>query len=46
MKEGTRHLLEKAERAIQAADVLLTTLGAEFAAGRASSLGAATDSGE
>jgi len=35
MKEGTRHLLEKAERAIQAADVLLTTVGAEFAAGRA-----------
>ena len=35
MKEGTRHLLEKAERAIQAADVLLTTIGAEFAAGRA-----------
>jgi uncharacterized protein (UPF0332 family) len=35
MKEGTRHLLEKAERAIQAADVLLITVGAEFAAGRA-----------
>lgn len=35
MKEGTRHLLEKAERAIQAADVLLTASGPEFAAGRA-----------
>jgi uncharacterized protein (UPF0332 family) len=35
MKAGTRHLLEKAERAIQAADVLLAETGAEFAAGRA-----------
>jgi uncharacterized protein (UPF0332 family) len=35
MKKGTRHLLEKAERAIQAAEALLTTVGAEFAAGRA-----------
>ncbi len=35
MKKGTRHLLEKAERAIQAAEILLTTVGAEFAAGRA-----------
>jgi uncharacterized protein (UPF0332 family) len=35
MKEGTRLLLEKAERAIQATDALLTTVGAEFAAGRA-----------
>ncbi len=35
MKEGTRHLLEKAERAIQAADVLLVASGPEFAAGRA-----------
>lgn len=35
MKEGTRQLLEKAERAIQAADVLLGGTGAEFAAGRA-----------
>jgi len=35
MKEGTRHLLEKAERAIQAAEVLLAGTGAEFAAGRA-----------
>lgn len=35
MKEGTRHLLEKAERAIQAADLLLAGTGAEFAAGRA-----------
>jgi len=35
MKEGTRQLLEKAERAIQAADVLLGAAGAEFAAGRA-----------
>ena len=34
MKEGTRQLLEKAERAIQEADVLLYALGAEFAAGR------------
>lgn len=34
MKVGTRQLLEKAERAIQAADVLLSALGAEFAAGR------------
>ena len=30
MKEGTRHLLEKAERAIQAAEVLLGDAGAEF----------------
>jgi hypothetical protein len=29
MKEGTRHLLEKAERAIQAADILLSAVGAE-----------------
>jgi uncharacterized protein (UPF0332 family) len=35
MKEGTRHLLEKAERAIQAADVLLAASSPEFAAGRA-----------
>ena len=35
MKEGTRHLLEKAERAIQAADVLLVASSPEFAAGRA-----------
>ena len=35
MKEGTRHLLEKADRAIQAADALLNTVGGEFAAGRA-----------
>lgn len=35
MKEGTRQLLEKAERAIQAADALLASTGAEFAAGRA-----------
>ena len=35
MKVGTRQLLEKAERAIQAAEVLLSALGAEFAAGRA-----------
>ena len=35
MKEGTRQLLEKAERAIQAAEVLLGAVGAEFAAGRA-----------
>jgi hypothetical protein len=32
MKVGSRQLLEKAERAIQAAEVLLSTLGAEFAA--------------
>jgi uncharacterized protein (UPF0332 family) len=35
MKEGTRQLLEKAERAIEAAGVLLAATGAEFAAGRA-----------
>lgn len=35
MKEGTHHLLGKAERAIQAAETLLSTVGAEFAAGRA-----------
>ena len=35
MKEGTCQLLEKAERAIQAADILLAGTGAEFAAGRA-----------
>ncbi len=35
MKEGTRNLLEKAERAIQAAKALLDSVGAEFAAGRA-----------
>jgi uncharacterized protein (UPF0332 family) len=35
MKEGTGQLLEKAERAIQAADVLLASHGPEFAAGRA-----------
>ena len=35
MKEGTRQLLEKAERAIQAAEALLAAVGAEFAAGRA-----------
>jgi hypothetical protein len=35
MKDGTLHLLEKAERAIQAADALLGAVGAEFAAGRA-----------
>jgi len=35
MKEGTGQLLEKAERAIQAADALLASHGPEFAAGRA-----------
>lgn len=35
MKEGTRDLLGKAERAIEAASVLLDSVGAEFAAGRA-----------
>lgn len=35
MKEGTRQLLEKAERAIQAGEALLAAVGAEFAAGRA-----------
>lgn len=35
MKEGTRHLLEKAERAIQATEALLRSVGPEFAAGRA-----------
>ncbi len=35
MKEGTRNLLGKAERAIQAATALLHSVGAEFAAGRA-----------
>ena len=35
MKAGTRQLLEKAERAIQAAGVLLAESGAEFSAGRA-----------
>ncbi len=35
MKEGTRDLLGKAERAIQASGVLLDSVGAEFAAERA-----------
>lgn len=35
MKEGTRNLLGKAERAIEAASILLGSVGAEFAAGRA-----------
>lgn len=35
MKEGSRDLLGKAERAIQAAQALLDSVGAEFAAGRA-----------
>jgi uncharacterized protein (UPF0332 family) len=35
MKEGTRNLLGKAERAVQAARALLDSVGAEFAAGRA-----------
>ena len=35
MKEGTRSLLGKAERAIEAATALLRSVGAEFAAGRA-----------
>jgi len=35
MKEGTRNLLDKAERAVQAASALLDSVGAEFAAGRA-----------
>jgi uncharacterized protein (UPF0332 family) len=34
MKAGTRQLLEKAGRAIQAADILLAAAGAEFATGR------------
>jgi uncharacterized protein (UPF0332 family) len=34
MKTGTRQLLDKADRAIQAADILLAAAGAEFAAGR------------
>jgi uncharacterized protein (UPF0332 family) len=34
MKRGTRLLLEKAERAIRAAEVLLAATGAEFSAGR------------
>ena len=32
MKEGTRNLLDKAERAVQAASALLDSVGAEFAA--------------
>lgn len=35
MKEGTRNLLGKAERAVQATRALLDSVGAEFAAGRA-----------
>jgi len=35
MKEGTRRLLDKSERAIQAGRALLDSVGAEFAAGRA-----------
>ncbi len=35
MREGTRNLLGKADRAIQAASSLLNSVGAEFAAGRA-----------
>lgn len=35
MREGTEALLEKAERAIDAARVLLEGSGPEFAAGRA-----------
>ena len=35
MKEGTEALLDKAERAIEAARVLLESTGPEFAAGRA-----------
>jgi uncharacterized protein (UPF0332 family) len=34
MKKGTRQLLEKAARAIQAAEVLLAATGAEFSVGR------------
>jgi len=35
MREGTRNLLDKADRAIRAASSLLSSVGAEFAAGRA-----------
>ncbi len=34
MKAGTHQLLEKADRALKAAEALLATAGAEFAAGR------------
>ncbi|MEM7587934.1 MAG: HEPN domain-containing protein [Acidobacteriota bacterium] len=35
MKDGTRNLLAKADRAVLAAQALLETVGPEFAAGRA-----------